>query len=110
MLERLGCSLSIFYGEGEEISSSFEQKLFGLSSTLKYDISRNLKGSLAYTYSQQDTDDETSGYSKNTLFLGLVAEFWSAQKNRLDNYFLERIAFWLAKSLVIISNTRMFAH
>ncbi len=75
MLKRLGCSSSFFYGEGEEISSTFEHKLLGLSSTLKYDISRNLRGSLAYTYSQQDTDDEASGYSKNTFFFGLVAEF-----------------------------------
>ena len=75
MLERLSCSLSIFYGEGEFISSTFEQKLLGVNSSLKYDISRNLKGNLTYTYSQFDSNVETVGYSKNTLFLGLVAEF-----------------------------------
>lgn len=75
MLKRLGCSSSFFYGEGEEISSNFEQKLFGLSSTLKYNISRNLTSNLTYTYSQLDTDNEISGYSKNTLFLGLTAAF-----------------------------------
>jgi len=75
MLERLGCSLSIFYGEGEFISSTFKQKLLGTNSSLKYDISRNLKGDLTYTYSQFDSNVETAGYSKNTLFLGLVAEF-----------------------------------
>ena len=75
MLERLGCSLSVFYGEGEFISSTFKQKLVGANSSLKYDISRNLKGDLTYTYSQFDSNVETVGYSKNTLFLGLVAEF-----------------------------------
>jgi len=75
MLERLGCSLSVFYGEGEFISSTFKQKLVGANSSLKYDISRNLKGNLTYTYSQFDSNVETVGYSKNTLFLGLVAEF-----------------------------------
>lgn len=75
VLERLGCSLSIFYGEGEVVSSTFEQELLGVNSSLKYDISRNLKGNLTYTYSQQDSNVETVGYSKNTVFLGLVAEF-----------------------------------
>lgn len=75
MWERLGCSLSIFYGEGEYVSSTSEQKLLGVNSSLKYDISRNLKGTLTYTYSQFDSNVETAGYSKNTLFLGLVAGF-----------------------------------
>jgi uncharacterized protein (PEP-CTERM system associated) len=75
MLERLGCSLSIFYGEGEFVSSTFKQKLLSTNSSLKYDISRNLKGNLTYTYSQLDSNVETFGYSKNTVFLGLVAEF-----------------------------------
>ena len=75
MLERLGCSLSIFYGEGEFISSTFKQKLLGANSSLNYDISRNLKGRLIYTYSQLDSNFETAGYSKNTVFLGLTAGF-----------------------------------
>lgn len=75
MLERLGCSLSFFYGEGEFVSSTFEQRLLGVNSSLKYDISRNLKGNFTYTYSQLDSNVETAGYSKNTVFLGLAAEF-----------------------------------
>ncbi|MBW7943463.1 MAG: outer membrane beta-barrel protein [Candidatus Kuenenia stuttgartiensis] len=75
MLERLVCSLSIFYGEGEYVSSSFEQRLLGVNSSLNYDISRNLKGSLAYTYSQLGSNSETAEYSKNTIFLGLTAGF-----------------------------------
>ncbi|QII12815.1 hypothetical protein KsCSTR_34360 [Candidatus Kuenenia stuttgartiensis] len=75
MLERLGCSLSIFYGEGEYVFSSFEQRLLGVNSSLNYDISRNLKGRLTYTYSQLDSNFETAEYSKNTVFLGLTAGF-----------------------------------
>lgn len=75
ILKRLGCSLLIFYGDGKIVSSGFEQNLLGLSSSLRYDISRNLKGTLTYTYTQSDTNDESSEYSKNTLFLGLIAEF-----------------------------------
>ena len=75
MMERLGCSLSIFYGEGEYVSSSFEQRLLGVNSSLNYDISRNLKGRLTYTYSQLGSNSETAEYSKNTVFLGLTAGF-----------------------------------
>lgn len=75
LLERMNCSLSFFYGDGEQVSSNFEQRLLGGRSTLGYNISKNLKGDLTYTYSQSDTNSETTGYSKNTLFLGLAAEF-----------------------------------
>ncbi|MCF6155175.1 MAG: hypothetical protein E3K36_07965 [Candidatus Brocadia sp.] len=75
MWERLGCSLSIFYGDGEFVSSTFEQRLLGVNSSLRYDISRNLKGNLTYTYSELNSNAETAGYSKNTVFLGFVAGF-----------------------------------
>ncbi|OHB70335.1 MAG: hypothetical protein A2W17_09465 [Planctomycetes bacterium RBG_16_41_13] len=75
MLERLGCSLSMFYGEGEYVSSAREQRLLGVNSSLNYDINRNLKGSLVYTYSQRNSNFENAEYSKNTVFLGLTAGF-----------------------------------
>lgn len=73
--ERFKTSLSVFYGEGEYISSDFTQKLIGGSSIITYDINKNLKGNLTYTYSQYDSNFEAAGYIKNTLFLGLTAEF-----------------------------------
>ena len=75
LLERLGCSLSLFYGDGEYISSNSTQKLMGASPIFTYDINKNLKGNLTYTYSQLDSNFESSGYTKNTVFLGFVAEF-----------------------------------
>lgn len=75
LLERLGCSLSLFYGDGEFISSDFSRKLMGASPVFTYDINKNLKGNLTYTYSQLDSDIKTSEYTKNTVFLGFVAEF-----------------------------------
>ncbi len=73
LLERLKCSLSVFYGEGEYISANSEQKFLGMNSTLLYDITRYLKGNLTYTYS--DSDFEDSGYTRNTMFFGLTAGF-----------------------------------
>lgn len=75
LMERLRCSLSIFYSEGEFISSDFKNRLLGANSTINYDITKILKGNFTYTYSHSDTNSETTGYTKNTVFLGLTAEF-----------------------------------
>lgn len=75
LLERLRTTLSLFYSESEFLPSDFEQRFFGGSSTFTYDISKNLKGTLTYTYSQSNTNVETAGYTKNTIFLGFSAGF-----------------------------------
>lgn len=75
MLRRLGGNLSFFYGEGTFIATDTERRLWGANTTVKYDISRNLIGTLTYTYSQSDSDSGAREYSKNTVFLGLAAGF-----------------------------------
>jgi hypothetical protein len=75
LLERFGCSLSAFYGEGEFVISDVERKLFGGRSVFTYDINKNLKGNLTYSYSEINSNISASEYTKNTVFLGLVAEF-----------------------------------
>lgn len=75
ILERLGGSLTVFYGDGEFVSSDVEQEFFGVNSSLTYRISRVLRGGVTYTYSQLDSNEETAGYSKNTVILGLSAKF-----------------------------------
>lgn len=84
ILKRLDGSLSAFYGdgkniptnfEGENVSSNLEQEFFGMSASFSYQISKHLKGGFAYTYSQLDSNVENSGYSKNTVILGLSAKF-----------------------------------
>lgn len=75
LMERLRCSLSVFYSEGEFISSDFKNRLLGANSTFDYDITKILKGNFTYTYSQSDANSPTAGYTKNTVFLGLTAEF-----------------------------------
>lgn len=75
VLKRLGCSLSLFYGEGEYITSNLEQNFWGARSIFTYDINDNLKWNFTYTYSQADANFEGAEYTKNTVFLGLTAEF-----------------------------------
>lgn len=71
--ERFRCSLSISYGELS--SSDFNRILLDSSALFTYDINKNLKGNLTYTFSDADTKNSTAGYTKNTIFLGLTAEF-----------------------------------
>ncbi len=75
LLERLQCSLSIFYGDGEFISSDFKTRLLGANTTFTYEITKILRGNFTYTYSESDSNLEDAGYTKNTVFLGLSAEF-----------------------------------
>jgi hypothetical protein len=72
LLERLKGSLSCFYGEGEFASLDFTQNLQGASVAFTYDIRENLKGN---TYFNEDSNIEDSGYTNNTVFLGLTANF-----------------------------------
>lgn len=75
MSERLVCDLSLSYGDVKSIPSHFEQKILDAGSSLIYDINRNLRGRFTYTYSEAVTSGETSGYTKNTVLLGLEAAF-----------------------------------
>lgn len=73
--ERFRCSLSIFYGEFSSLDSDSNVKLLGSSALFTYDINKNLKGNLTYTFLDADSNIDTGGYTKNTVFLGLTAEF-----------------------------------
>lgn len=75
LLERLGCSLSGFYGEGKYVSTVVTDKLSGLSAAFTYDISRDLKGSFFYSFSETKSTVESREYKKNTVSFGLTAQF-----------------------------------
>lgn len=75
LLKRVGCSFSVFYGDGEYITSDFRQKLLGANTSLTYDITRNFKGNMAYTFSEANTNTQNADYTKNTLFFGVAAQF-----------------------------------
>lgn len=75
LLERLGCSFSGFYGRGEYTSSNITDKLRGVSVGFSYDLRKNLKGKLTYTYSKTDSTPASREYTKNVVSAGLSAEF-----------------------------------
>lgn len=75
LLERLGCALSLFYGDGEYVSSGYEREFFGGKVTFTYDINKHLQGNFTYSYSELNSNIREAEYNKNSVFLGLVAAF-----------------------------------
>jgi len=75
LLKRLGCSLSGFYGEGEYKSLNLTDSLRGANIVFSYDLRKNLRGDLTYTYSDTDSTDKARGYTKNVISSGLTIEF-----------------------------------
>lgn len=68
-------SASAFYGRGEYLSLNIKENLFGGNVALSYDISKNLKGNLSYTYSGTASYTPEREYRKNVFSLGISTEF-----------------------------------
>lgn len=75
LLKRLRTSFTLFYGDGEFVSSGFSRRVLGGRTNLTYDISKTLKGDINYTYTDVGSNIKTAEYEKNTIFLGFRAEF-----------------------------------
>ncbi len=75
LLERLGCFLSGFYGEGEYVTLEITEKLWGANIGFTYDFMEHLKGNFTYTYFNKNSTVLTEEYSKNIIFWGLTTEF-----------------------------------
>jgi len=75
LLKRLSGSLSGFYGQGRFVSTDITDTLLGATFSLNYVFNERLQGNLQYSYSNLDSTDETRGYTKSTMFLGLTVTF-----------------------------------
>ena len=75
LLKRLGCSLSGFYGKGEYKSLNLTDSLRGANIAFSYELRKNLRGDLTYTYTDKDSTDKALGYTKNVISSGLTIEF-----------------------------------
>ncbi len=75
LFKKLSCALSGFYGQGKYVPLNITDRLVGARIAFNYDLRKNLKGNSIYTYSDKDSTKDGRRYSKNTMFLGLTAEF-----------------------------------
>ena len=75
VLERLSAIFSGFYGQGEYSSLGITDKFTGISAGLSYDLTRNLKANIAYSYSNTESTINSRGYKRNRIILSLSAKF-----------------------------------
>jgi len=73
--QKLKGTVSAFYGRGEYVTTEQVDKFVGSSAALEYEINDKWKARAAYSYSKQDSTSIFSEYRKNTVTLGLLAEF-----------------------------------
>jgi hypothetical protein len=75
LLKRLFGSASVFYGRGEYVLSDIKDNLIGGYVALSYDIYKDFKGYLSYTYSQTISNVDARDYKKNVVSLKVSKEF-----------------------------------
>jgi hypothetical protein len=75
LLERLKMAGSLFWGEGDFTAQGITDRQVGVSSRLSYDVSRNTRTFLAYTYSEIDSNIDTRRYARNWLEAGVGVAF-----------------------------------
>ena len=80
LVEKLIMSLSGFYGEGDYDPRGISDTLEGGSALLNYNFWKNKRGSrvngtLGYSYSELDSNDDSRDYDRNTINASLTAIF-----------------------------------
>ncbi len=73
--KKLSGSLSAFFGRGEYVAFKIKDDLVGITSALSYEIRKDVRGSLSYTYSQSISNVDVREYKKNAISLGISTEF-----------------------------------
>ncbi len=73
--QKLRGNLSAFYGRGEYIGTGAVNKLVGSGAGLTYDINDHWRANANYSFSRETSTSAGGGYKKNTVTVGLTAEF-----------------------------------
>ena len=75
LAQRLWGSASAFYGEGEYEAVDITNNFAGISAGFTYDVSKDIKVSINYTYSNNDSNDISDDYTKNVYKIGIRGTF-----------------------------------
>lgn len=75
LAQRLWGSASAFYGEGEYEAVDITNNFAGISAGFTYDVSKDIKVSVNYTYSNNDSNDISDDYTKNVYKIGIRGTF-----------------------------------
>lgn len=69
--DKINGSANVFYGEGTFRDIAGRDKLFGIGGKLDYEVSQRLRGYLSYSFSDLRSTDETRGYIRHLIGLGV---------------------------------------
>jgi hypothetical protein len=72
---RLRGEWNAFYGSGNFLVSGDEQDFIGSSVSASFELKEDMLARAGYAFSKTDSNDSTSEYSKNTIFINLMLEF-----------------------------------
>jgi len=75
IFRRLGCAVSGFLGSGTYVEDDIKDNFWGVNGGLTYDLTKNIKARVDYSYLNRASGDDVLKYSKNRILAGLVAEF-----------------------------------
>jgi hypothetical protein len=75
LFPRLAMNFSGFFGEGEYTSLSITDELKGISAGFTYDIMKNIRGNLSYSYSATTSNQSDREYTKNAVTVGMQIVF-----------------------------------
>lgn len=75
LLERLTVRATVFYDEADYEGLNVSNDLLGLRAELTYELAKDLRCTFRYSYSDRESSNPLSEYTKNTLYLGLNKEF-----------------------------------
>ncbi|MDD5432023.1 MAG: outer membrane beta-barrel protein [Candidatus Omnitrophica bacterium] len=75
LTRRLGTAITAFYGNGKYESTKTTDKMVGAAAGLTYDLTKNLKATLNYTYSDTSSNVPTREYIRTAVTCGLRMEF-----------------------------------
>lgn len=71
LTDKINGSANVFYGEGTFRDIQGTDKLFGIVSKIDYEITQRLRANLSYSFSDLRSTDETRGYNRHLIGLGL---------------------------------------
>lgn len=75
LLERLSMTASVFFGAGDFAAQNIADRQIGASTRLSYEVTKNARMFLAYTYSDLDSNVDTRSYVRNLVEAGIKVVF-----------------------------------
>jgi hypothetical protein len=75
LTERLGAGINAFYGEGKYTSQGVDDKLKGVNIGLDYELLRDVKLNINYSYSKTSSNFSSRDYTRNYFSAGVKAIF-----------------------------------